>query len=134
MTLPQTRERRSYSVGAAPWKSYDGDETRIPTASAPEGLATPLFVADLLGRLAEAEHAPSCTCGDWGRALALVLALASEHECTAHPAIVESVARTFAGWDGAEAAHARSVAHFHAWHAQARAELKEETDHDRRAA
>ena len=52
----------------------------------------------------------------------------------AHPAVVESVARTFAGWDGAEAAHARSVARFHTWHAQARAGLKEATDHDRRAA
>ena len=125
MTLPQTRERRPHAVGAAPWKSYDGDETRIPTASAPEGLATPLFVADLLGRLAEAEHAPSCTCGDWGRALALVLALASEHECTAHPAIVESVARTFAGWDGADAAEDRSVTRFRVWHAAARADINE---------
>lgn len=52
----------------------------------------------------------------------------------AHPAVTDSVARVFAGWDGAEAAHARSVTHFHAWHAQARAGLKEETDHDRRAA
>ena len=52
----------------------------------------------------------------------------------AHPAVRDSVARWVPGWDGAEAAHARSVAHFHAWHAQARAELKEETDHDRRAA
>lgn len=43
----------------------------------------------------------------------------------AHPAVVESVARTFAGWDGAEAARARSVARFRTWHAQARAELKE---------
>ena len=52
----------------------------------------------------------------------------------AHPAVRDSVARWFPGWDGAEAAHARSVTHFHAWHAQARAELKEATDHDRRAA
>ena len=43
----------------------------------------------------------------------------------AHPAIADSVARVFAGWDGAEAAHARGVAAFRAWHAQARAELKE---------
>ena len=43
----------------------------------------------------------------------------------AHPAVVESVARVFAGWDGAEAARARSVTHFHAWHAQARAGRKE---------
>ncbi|WP_437367324.1 hypothetical protein [Micrococcus luteus] len=33
---------------------------------------------------------------------------------------MESVARTFAGWDGAEAAHARSAADFRAWHAEAR--------------
>ncbi|OOL31603.1 hypothetical protein GQ85_12560 [Rhodococcus rhodochrous] len=43
----------------------------------------------------------------------------------AHPAITDSVARVFAGWDGAEAAHARSVAAFRAWHTAARAELKE---------
>ncbi|WP_087114974.1 hypothetical protein [Micrococcus luteus] len=52
----------------------------------------------------------------------------------AHPAVADSVARIFHGWTGAEAAHARSVAHFNAWHAQARAHLKEGTDHDRRAA
>ena len=52
----------------------------------------------------------------------------------AHPAIADSVARVFAGWDGAEAAHARSVARFRTWHAQARAELKEATDLDRHAA
>ena len=52
----------------------------------------------------------------------------------AHPAVADSVARIFHGWDGADAAHARSVAHFNAWHAQARAHLKEGTDHDRRAA
>ena len=43
----------------------------------------------------------------------------------AHPAVADSVARIFHGWDGADGAHARSVTHFHAWHAQARAELKE---------
>lgn len=43
----------------------------------------------------------------------------------AHPAITDSVARVFAGWDGAAAAHARSVADFHAWHTAARAGLKE---------
>lgn len=84
-----------------------------------------LLTSELLAKLAEAEHVPTCPCGDWGRAVALVLALASGHECAAHPAIVDSVRRTFGTWDGAEAAHARSVAHFQAWHAQARAELKE---------
>lgn len=43
----------------------------------------------------------------------------------AHPAVVESVARIFHGWAGAEAAHARSVARFREWHTAARAELKE---------
>ena len=43
----------------------------------------------------------------------------------AHPAVRDSVARWFPGWDGEVAAHARSVAHFQAWHTQARAELKE---------
>ena len=53
----------------------------------------------------------------------------------AHPAVADSVARIFHGWDGAEAAHARSVADFHAWHGAARAELlKEGTDLDRHAA
>ena len=42
-----------------------------------------------------------------------------------HPAVADSVARIFHGWDGAEAAHARSVARFRTWHAQARTELKE---------
>ena len=46
----------------------------------------------------------------------------------AHPAVVESVARTFAGWDGAEAAHARSVTHFHTWHTAARAQEVTELD------
>ena len=57
--------------------------------------------------------------------LNFVLALASEHECTAHPAIVESVARTFAGWDGADAAEDRSVTRFRVWHAAARADINE---------
>lgn len=52
----------------------------------------------------------------------------------AHPAVRDSVARIFHGWDGAEAAHARSVARFRTWHAQARAGLKEATDLDRHAA
>ncbi|WP_274607831.1 hypothetical protein [Micrococcus sp. KRD077] len=33
------------------------------------------------------------------------------------------MARMFAGWDGAEAAHARSAAHFRDWHTQARREV-----------
>lgn len=93
-----------------------------------------LLTSELLEKLAEAEHAPTCPCGDWGRAVALVLALASGHECAAHPAIVDSVRRTFGSWDGAEAAHARSAADFHEWHTAARAGRKEATDHDRRAA
>ena len=42
-----------------------------------------------------------------------------------HPAIADSVASMFPGWDGPDAAAARSVARFRTWHAQARAELKE---------
>jgi len=38
-----------------------------------------------------------------------------------HPAVADSVARIFHGWDGAEAAHAQSAAHFREWHAKARA-------------
>lgn len=41
-----------------------------------------------------------------------------------HPAVADAVARMFDGWDGPEAAHARSVAHFRTWHAQARAQVK----------
>lgn len=82
-----------------------------------------LLTSELLAKLAEAEHVPTCPCGDWGRAVALVLALASGHECTAHPAIVDSVRRTFGTWDGAEAAHARSAAGFRDWYAQARQEV-----------
>ncbi|MEZ7690979.1 hypothetical protein O3677_11240 [Micrococcus luteus] len=53
-------------------------------------------------------------------------ALAAHPPCEhVHPAVADSVARIFHGWDGAEAAHARSVAHFQAWHTAARAELKE---------
>lgn len=53
-------------------------------------------------------------------------ALAAHPPCEhVHPAVADSVARIFHGWDGAEAAHARSVADFHAWHTAARAELKE---------
>ena len=51
----------------------------------------------------------------------------------AHPAVRDSVARWFHGWAGAEAAHARSVAHFQAWHTAARAHLKEGTDLDHAA-
>ncbi|WP_049161560.1 hypothetical protein [Micrococcus luteus] len=53
-------------------------------------------------------------------------ALAAHPPCEhVHPAITDSVARVFAGWDGAEAAHARSAAAFRTWHTAARAELKE---------
>lgn len=88
-----------------------------------------LMAAELRAALASSEHGPSCGCGDWARVAALVLALAEAHDCTTHPVIVDSVRRMFPEWDGAEAAHARSVAHFNAWHAQARAELKEVADH-----
>ena len=93
-----------------------------------------LLTSELLEKLAEAEHAPTCPCGDWGRAVALVLALASGHECAAHPAIAESVARIFHGWDGADAAHARSITAFKTWHADARAQVKGGRADDRLAA
>lgn len=32
-----------------------------------------------------------------------------------HPAIEDSVARVFHGWDGPDMAHARSIARFRAW-------------------
>lgn len=47
-----------------------------------------------------------------------------------HPAVVESVARVFAGWDGADAAHDRSVARFCDWYDQARAERTEVAEHE----
>lgn len=50
-------------------------------------------------------------------------ALAAHPPCEhTHPAIADSVARIFHGWDGADAALARSVAHFHEWHAHQRAQ------------
>lgn len=78
---------------------------------------------------------PSCDCGDWSRGYAAGAAnvapraYADGHAAglaeglaagPAHPAVAESVARIFDGWDGAAAAHARSVAAFRAWHAAAR--------------
>uniref|UniRef100_UPI001C92DF6A hypothetical protein n=1 Tax=Micrococcus luteus TaxID=1270 RepID=UPI001C92DF6A len=36
-----------------------------------------------------------------------------------------TVARTFAGWDGADAAEDRSVTRFRVWHAAARADINE---------
>lgn len=51
-----------------------------------------------------------------------------------HPAVADSVARMFHGWDGAEAARERSIAQFRAWHARARAEVKEGPAYDRLAA
>ena len=106
-------------------KSFDGDTPTIP-ASAPAVTVTPWEQA-----LAASAVVPTCGCGDWCRALAvavpLVWADAYDHgrragtlEGAAHPAVVDSVNRMFAGWDGADAAAARSVARFRAWHAEAR--------------
>lgn len=65
---------------------------------------------------------PSCAaCADWakgyaegwgaGHALGRAAGrLEGATEGPAHPAVVESVAPTFAGWDGLDAARARSVA------------------------
>lgn len=40
----------------------------------------------------------------------------------AHPAVVDSVKRVFAGWDGLDAAREASVTKFKAWHQQTRKE------------
>ena len=85
----------------------------------------PMMVAELRAALASSEHGPSCGCGDWTRAVALVLALAEAHDCTTHPVIVDSVRRMFPGWDGTAAAHARSVARFRDWYDQARTTAQE---------
>ena len=65
---------------------------------------------------------PSCTsCADWSKGFAEGWAaghalghaagrLEGATEGPVHPAVVESVARLFHGWDGLDAAHARSVA------------------------
>ncbi|HRO31292.1 hypothetical protein [Citricoccus sp.] len=50
-----------------------------------------------------------------GYARALATLTPCEHT---HPAIATSVAAMFPQWDGAEAAHRRSVAQFHAEHRQ----------------
>lgn len=61
---------------------------------------------------------PTCTgCSDYARGYAAAWADAQATLPTfqhTHPAIADSVARMFAGWDGAEAAHRRSVARFRA--------------------
>lgn len=81
---------------------------------------------------------PSCDCGDWARgygARAAEVAARARAEGHAaglaeglaagptHPAVAESVARMFDGWDGAAAAHARSVTTFRRWHTAAREEV-----------
>ena len=68
---------------------------------------------------------PACpSCADWARGYAEGFArgrdagrLEGALEGPAHPAVADSVARMFAGWDGPDAAHARSVAQFREWHA-----------------
>ncbi len=78
--------------------------------------------AETIAERVEADRALYAAAYAEGYAAGLAEGLA---QGASHPAVVESVARTFAGWDGAEAAHARSVARFRDWRAQARAELKE---------
>lgn len=62
------------------------------------------------------EHGPSCHhCADWARGYAAAWsdALATLPTCQhTHPAIADSVREFFPGWDGAEAAHRRSVQRF----------------------
>lgn len=51
-------------------------------------------------------------------------ALAAHPPCEhTHPAIADSVARLFPEWDGAAAAHVRSIARFQDWYAEARKEV-----------
>lgn len=69
-------------------------------------------------------YGPTCpTCADWSRGYAAGYPDGKADGMAeaaglgpAHPAVVDSVARMFPGWDGADAAHARNVARFHAWH------------------
>lgn len=126
-------------------RSFEGDTPRIPASaplSTPQDRARGPLAASILARLADT-FTPACPCGDAARALAHVLPLiadalatasaqgyeagrlAGAAEGAAHPAVADSVARMFAGWDGAQAAEARSVARFRAWHADARAPRSE---------
>lgn len=75
--------------------------------------------ADTIAERVAADRALYAAAYAQGHAAGLAEGLA---QGASHPAVVESVARTFAGWDGAEAAHARSVARFRCWYDQARAE------------
>ena len=43
-------------------------------------------------------------------------------EAVNDPYVRDSVSRIFTGWDGPDAAHARSVARFRTWHHHSRAE------------
>lgn len=134
MMPPHMEERRPLTLGAASNTTDNKAPTTDPKSAPilPEApRAVDMFmVAELRAALASSEHGPSCGCGDWARVAALVLALAEAHDCTTHPVIVDSVRRMFGGWDGAEAAHARSVARFRTWHAQARATAEEVQHHD----
>lgn len=64
------------------------------------------------------DHGPTCGhCADYARGYAAAWADARAILSTCqhtHPAIAQSVAEMFAGWDGAEAAHRRSIQRFHA--------------------
>lgn len=76
--------------------------------------------------------APSCAhCADWARGYAAGAADGTTRayqdgyaagltdglaQGPAHPAVADSVARTFTGWDGAHAAHLRSIQTFKVWH------------------
>lgn len=54
-------------------------------------------------------------------------ALAAHPPCEhTHPAVIASVASLFPGWDGADAALARSITRFRTWHAATRSELLKE--------
>lgn len=122
-------------------RSFESYTTRIPASaplSTPQDRARGPLAPSILARLADT-FTPACHCGDTARALAHVLPLIADALATAsaqgyeadrligategavHPAVADSVSRMFAGWDGAQAADARSGARFRAWHADARA-------------
>ncbi len=149
MTLPQTRERRPHEAGAASIKSFRGDVPSVPGNRPVAASAAVLSPLPWARALAQSPSAPTCRCGDYSRALAAVVPLvwadayAQGHadglaeglaQGAAHPAVAASVARVFAGWDGADAARERSVASFTTWHSQARAQVKEGPAYDRLAA
>ena len=139
MSAPNA-ERRPQGAGAASIKSFRGDVPSVPGNRPVAASAAVLSPLPWARALAQSPSAPTCRCGDYSRALAAVVPLvwadayAQGHadglaeglaQGAAHPAVAASVARVFAGWDGADAAEDRSVTRFRVWHAAARADINE---------